>query len=530
MLNQIIIKGYKSLKNCDLSLREGLNIIVGNNDVGKSSLLEAMHLGLTATLNGKLIQNEISPYLFNKEITDQYLNSLPTDNILPPPSIKIEIYFKDFSNLTSLKGTNNSLKLNVPGVALKIEFDQAYSEEYKEYIKDPSQVRTLPTEYYSSQWISFAGNTITHRSQPFGSSFIDASLIKNNSGTDKYLSRLINDKLTTKEKVDLSLAFRKLKEEFAENPKIKEINDELKKLNGEVSDKELSISVDNSAKSSWENGIIPYLADIPFTYTGKGEQSTLKIKVSLENSLTNSFVFLIEEPENHLSYTNMSKLIDYIEKKCKGKQVFITTHSSYVLNKLRLENVILFSQNSHLRLDDIPSDTSDYFEKLPGYETLRLILGRKAILVEGPSDELIVQRAYFDLNNKLPIDDGIDVISVNSLAFKRFLEISQRLKIETVVLTDNDQNIDAIKKKYKAFENFQFIRILFDSDISSPTLEPQLVKVNELDILNKILDKEFSSKDDLIKYMVGNKTDVALRIFKSDRKINYPKYILDAFQ
>lgn len=231
MLNQIIIKGYKSLKNCDLSLKEGLNIIVGNNDVGKSSLLEAMHLGLTATLNGKLIQNEISPYLFNKENTDQYLNSLPTDNKLPPPSINIEIYFNDFSNLSSLKGTNNSSKLNVPGVALKIEFDQAYSEEYKEYIKDPSQVRTLPTEYYSSQWISFAGNTITHRSQPFGSSFIDASLIKNNSGTDKYLSRLINDKLTIKEKVDLSLAFRKLKEEFAENPKIKEINDELKKLN-----------------------------------------------------------------------------------------------------------------------------------------------------------------------------------------------------------------------------------------------------------------------------------------------------------
>jgi predicted ATP-dependent endonuclease of OLD family len=33
--------------------------------------------------------------------------------------------------------------------------------------------------------------------------------------------------------------------------------------------------------------------------------------------------------------------------------------------------------------------------KLPGYDTLRLILCNKAILVEGPSDELIVQKAYF---------------------------------------------------------------------------------------------------------------------------------------
>lgn len=37
----------------------------------------------------------------------------------------------------------------------------------------------------------------------------------------------------------------------------------------------------------------------------------------------------------------------------------------------------------------------------------------QAILVEGDSDELIVQRAYMDSHRgKLPISDGIDIISV----------------------------------------------------------------------------------------------------------------------
>jgi putative ATP-dependent endonuclease of OLD family len=58
---------------------------------------------------------------------------------------------------------------------------------------------------------------------------------------------------------------------------------------------------------------------------------------------------------------------------------------------------------------------------LAGYETLRLILTEKAVLVEGPSDELVFQKLYMQENDrKLPIEDGIDVISVQSLAFKRF--------------------------------------------------------------------------------------------------------------
>lgn len=43
--------------------------------------------------------------------------------------------------------------------------------------------------------------------------------------------------------------------------------------------------------------------------------------------------------------------------------------------------------------------------------------------------------------------------------------------------------------------------------------------------MNSILDKEFSELDDLLKYIKENKTEVALKIFNSKIKINYPKYI-----
>jgi len=38
----------------DLELTPGLNILVGSNDSGKSTLIEAISLGLTNRLNGNL--------------------------------------------------------------------------------------------------------------------------------------------------------------------------------------------------------------------------------------------------------------------------------------------------------------------------------------------------------------------------------------------------------------------------------------------------------------------------------------------
>jgi Predicted ATP-dependent endonuclease of the OLD family len=118
-----------------------------------------------------------------------------------------------------------------------------------------------------------------------------------------------------------------------------------------------------------------------------------------------------------------------------------------VANKLGLENLILLNQHRTMRLSDLSS--TEFFKKMAGYDTLRLILCKKAILVEGDSDELIVQKAYMEKHNGcLPIQDGIDVISVGT-AFLRFLEIADKLHKDTVVITDNDGDISALEKNMR---------------------------------------------------------------------------------
>jgi hypothetical protein len=58
-----------------------------------------------------------------------------------------------------------------------------------------------------------------------------------------------------------------------------------------------------------------------------------------------------------------------LSAKSNGRQLIVTTHNSFVLNKLGVENVILFNKDKNATLADLPSDIYDYFMKLPGHDT-----------------------------------------------------------------------------------------------------------------------------------------------------------------
>ena len=408
-----------------------------------------------------------------------------------------------------------------------IEFDEEFSDEYVEYISSPEQIRTVPIEYYVVRWFSFAHNSITSRSVPVNSTFIDAGLLRVSSVADKYISKIISDVLELKQRVDLSLEYRKMKDIFLEQDGIKRINEYLATKKGDITDKELSVSMDISSRSTWETSLTPHLDDIPFVLAGEGEQSSVKIKLAMEAS-DEAHIFLVEEPENHLSYPNMNKLIGKISEKGAEKQIIVATHSSFVLNKLGIGNVILFNRGKSMKLDSLTPDTRDYFMKLPGHDTLRLILSQKAILVEGPSDELIVQKAFIKKHGVKPLERGVDVISVQSLAFKRFLEIAVLLDLTVCVVTDNDGDIAQLESKYSNYLALEKIKIHYDRDEDYLTLEPQLLKANSLDVLNRVLEQGFETETDLLAYMQKNKTDCALKIFNSEVVIVFPDYIENA--
>lgn len=203
-------------------------------------------------------------------------------------------------------------------------------------------------------------------------------------------------------------------------------------------------------------------------------------------------------------------------------------------NKLGLDNLFLLSNKHCFCFNSLHSDVVRYFKKLPGYDTLRLVLSKAAILVEGPSDELIVQRAYKDKYGMLPIEQGIDVISVRGLSFKRFLEIAGSIGRKVAVITDNDSDYQQkIKEKYKDYDAVDCIEIFADHRDDLNTLEPQFIDANiaKIDDLRKTIGlsaDKYPDKESVLKYMINNKAEWALSVFEGSTRYNYPQYITKA--
>jgi putative ATP-dependent endonuclease of the OLD family len=528
VLQKIVIHNYRVFRDFTLEFTPGMNILVGDNDAGKSTLLEAVNLGLTGRVQSRQLSQDLSPYMFNLDITSEFVAALKAGDHPQPPELIVDLYLDALDATAPLRGTNNSTGENACGLRFRAAFNAEFTAEYEEFIKKPDAIRVIPTEYYRCEWLGFSGNPVTYRSVPATASMIDATTIRLQSGADYYLQDIISNNLSPTDRVELTRAYRSLREEFAGNDSIAAINAKLKASPGDVSDRDLSLGIDISQRASWESSLVPHLNDLPFTFVGKGEQSSLKILLALNRKVDAAHMILVEEPENHLSFSRMNILIRKILEKCDGRQVLATTHSSYVLNKLGLEQLVLVMPTGGMRLSGLTTGTQDYFRKLSGYDTLRLILARRAILVEGPSDELIVQRAYLDVHGQLPIENGIDVISVG-LAFKRFLELAVPLHRSTAVVRDNDGKDPAtVADRYADFTKHDFIAVHVGAVAGGRTLEPQLLAANDSDTLNEIFGTSFDTNDALVNHMAVNKTTCALAIFESGTKLNMPGYIQDA--
>jgi putative ATP-dependent endonuclease of OLD family len=136
MIKKIYIKNFKSIKELTISnLNEDKNIFVGNNESGKSTILEAINLCLTKKHYGESVDTFLHPFMFNTEVTKEYFSS---NNVLTAlPFILIELYFESSNLPPDYSGSCNSLGEDSMGIKLKIEFNSEYTKILSEILAPP---------------------------------------------------------------------------------------------------------------------------------------------------------------------------------------------------------------------------------------------------------------------------------------------------------------------------------------------------------------------------------------------------------
>ena len=138
---------------------------------------------------------------------------------------------------------------------------------------------------------------------------------------------------------------------------------------------------------------------------------------------------LVEELEAHLHPQYQLRLIEYISSQQTNEQFILTTHSITLASKIELEKLIVLKEKEAYPM------SSEYTEMKPAdYKFLErfldatkanLFFAKGLIMVEGDAENLLIP-ALAELIERPLSRDGVSVINVGSTAYKRYISIFKR--------------------------------------------------------------------------------------------------------
>lgn len=532
-ISHLSIHNFRRFRSLELDLRPDVNVIVGDNDVGKTTIVEAIRLALAGQNEGTLSAEMPNPDMFNRDAVSDFFCRRRGGEHVAPPQISIEL-------TVSLQCGDTT-----PGrISLVICPDPRYLTLLEDYIAD-SPVEALPAEYYTMR----RSSTPMPEHTPFKAHFIDDSPLLHASES-QIIARLLRRNITSDDRVRISHLASEMQHLMQSADAISELDalltDDCEALAPRGS--RLGLSVAGASPGWWSRNLALTADGLPLSAKGKGMRRAIASRLSMLDALASDIpphTTVIEEPECHLSYSSMQRFVASLQKMATGRQIIITTLSSYVANKLGLDSLILLASDGITTLGSLDRATRDFFTRLAGYDTLRLLLAKRVVLVEGDSDELILQKAYMERFGHPPIADGIDVISVHGLAFPRYLLLAAPLRRRVAVVTDSDGNPSGVAKRFAPFVTsdgrvsvFYSTETLSADDFSGKplpqfnynTLEPHILHVNPLGRLNEIFGTTCADDAAMLQHMHRSKSECAAAIFASTVEVAFPAYIIRAVE
>ena len=469
-ISELIINGYRNCgEKSRLSFNAGLNILVGENASGKSTIIDALRM---------ILRDPEQPYISEDDFYKSFIGNVQKRNI------QIDVTLRDLSQeekVTFLSWCN-------------AEFD---AELHMEVESKPN-----PKGYFKKSIWGGKSKASAFEEDTFD--FINVI----------YLPALRNaeEKLTNGRKSRLALLLKhQYKNEARQNELVTAFNDfnksviknkdnkfnEIAKARGDINtamEKSMGNVFGQSVNLQFtENSFSSILQSIKMVFfPNMGEMDDEKFRDVAINSLgynnllyiatvfaeleamnNNLFtILLIEEPEAHLHPQIQSKLIKYLQKLSNEKnnlQIILTTHSAVLASSVSVDTIIHVTGTETgitvKKLSDFGLDDSikNYLNRWMDITKSTLLFSKGVILVEGiceamllPAFAPIVLRKYNkEHQRKLPCtleEAGVTVVNINGINFKYFYPLfcdtdwnEERLPIWCSGITDRDPLPDVEK-------------------------------------------------------------------------------------
>lgn len=479
-IKKLRILGFKKFNDFTIDFNENISILIGANEVGKSTILEAIDIVLNQRC--RFSEKSIIWDMLNIDNIKNFKH-VPTVYNLPSIEIYLDIEFdKDDFESCYYFGTNNYENEKKKGIYFKCEFNK---EDYEELLREEIEKGEIPIEYYIFKWKTYGNQTYIFNKKPFKSLLINTDKIDSTSSFNYYNRSLFRNKYT-----DLEIM-------AAKNSFDKRINNIFEELNLEEIGENQKFKI-NKSKVLLESLISIYDNEVILENKGCGRANLIKTNIAIDKAKNNINVVLIEEPENHLSYENLLMMIDGLKSNDKVGQIIITTHNDLIASRLGLQNIIWLSKNKSIKLQNIDSNTAKFFIKMDNNNLLQFLMAEKVILVEGVTEYLLFPHIYKSITNSTLESDKISIISCRGVSFKRYLRISQSMGKKTVVITDNDSSEDKIKfmldfNTGKVDNSYYDTNIIEDEDNITNDINRSNNRILSNDNLKIFMDKDVNN-------------------------------------
>ncbi len=471
-LSQLVIKNFRCFDGCGhtVNFHKGLNIIVGENDSGKTAIIDAIRYVL-GTTDQKWQRFELTDFYNEDKKNEILITCRFTDLSIDERGAFLECLTYNsgvpelFINWTAKFMTSIKPSRVITNFSCGKNGDSAPpASEARELIR-ATYLRALRDSYSEMQ--SGKNSRL--------SQIVD-NVVDVHEGIHEYRVGDVLEELSLAGIVDLSNQL------LGKHPKLKSTNKKILSIleNGILLKNEnvkTRLTVTGSDASN-EKRALTLLEKLDLSVDqgngklGLGTSNILSMACELLLNQANdrSSFLLIEEPEAHIHAQRQVKLLQSLQNQVSdsNQQTFITTHSPLLTSVSTLENIILVknSKTYPMASEYTMLDQSDYkfLERYLDATKANLFFAKSVLIVEGPGEELLLPTIASLLGRGFT-DYGVSLVNVMSTGLRRYSRIFQRsnetdlLDIKVACVTDRDVLPDCAPKicldeKYENKDNW----------------------------------------------------------------------------
>jgi len=465
-IEKFIIKNFRGIKDISLTFNKGLNVLIGENNAGKTAIIDALRICLSYGNQRREIyvsqsdfhqnKNVISDCEANIEFHFHFHIDIPEEagwfndllSVQEDGVMDLQLHFRfylDENERVKYKvwgGTNEGQAISPEVLFLIYHVHLDALRDAEQYLR-PVRGNRLG-QLYSNIQIDTEHDTDQEKKREIAKKV--RSAVDNDAewighvekGKEKINEHLKETSFTNKQQqVDISFLpfdFNKL----VDNLKIQMplYSDEL--LDGDLTKQKYF--------ELYQNGL--GYNNLIYTATVLGD-----LKQRKESQKETYAALLIEEPEAHLHPQLQNLFFNYLNKLDieHGFQIFISSHSPTITAKANLKSVIVLQNLSDrihalsLKKSGLTDDNHKYLQKFLDVTKSQIFFSNGVILVEGISEALLLPIFSRIVGVEYDIDKaGVELVNLNGVAFSHFANLFnndddvKNLKTRCSLITDDD--------------------------------------------------------------------------------------------